>query len=386
MDDVRSMFEAAGEALRVPQGDLGAVMQRGAARRRRRIVARIASLSAVTLLGVGLAAILAGQEGRPVPAGPADVHRLRSRLVPVVMEGPSPPPQLAPASDRADARAVAVAFHALLGTAPRWHLGYEGFERSDDRWRVRFVQGTPATATERELRELELRLDTTLAEVESEQLELDARAGDVRVSLQKAHDDDVAQLKELLRAVARTMLRVGAKAAELERQIARVEERQRELRELQPSWDVVVTVAQGDGLVFVEDVTTDSPDAAALRRAVGYAEDAAAVDIWGYDWFRPRFRPIDGTNANVRVEVLGFWMGPLAAPYEERCRPQVVAGGRVLWTQPRPNDPPGAPEHWDGPPPSEDMRDGLGLSFGLEYEGDLDDLSLRMLCEWRPRE
>lgn len=386
MDDVRSMFDDAVEGVPLPPGDLGAVVQRGTARRRRRIATRIAALSTVALVGGGLAAILGGQEVRPVPAGPDDVPSLRARLVPVVMEGPSPFPELAPAPDRADARAVAVAFHALLGSAPQWHLGYEGFERSGDEWHVRFVQGTPATRTERKLRELELSLDTALLRAETEMLELEARAEDLRAALEEARGDKAAALRRNARAARRTEARARARVSELKRQVAAIEEQQREVRGALPSYEVVVTVAQRDGTVLVEDVTTDSPDAAALRGAIGYAERADSVDIWGYDWYRPRFRASDGTKANVRVEVLGFWMGPLAAPYEERCRPQVLGRGRVVWTLPRPDDPPGAPEHWDGPPPTEDMRDGLARSFGVEYAGDPDELSLSMLCEWRPRQ
>lgn len=386
MDDVRSTFDAAVEGVPVPPGDLAAVVGRGAVRRRRRIAARVAALSTVAVVGGGLAAILGGQESRPAPAGPGDARPLGSRLVPVVMEDPSPFPELASTPDRADARAVAVAFHALLGSAPRWHLGYEGFERSDDGWRVRFVQGTPATRIERELREVELNLETTLLRAESEMLELDARAEDLLSAREEARGDKADALRRRARAVRRTAARVRAKVAQLKQQVAAIEEQQREVRGRLPSYDVVVEVAQRDGVVFVEEVTTDSPDAAALRRATGYAEEATAVDIWGYDWFQPRFRRSDGTNANVRVEVLGFWMGPLWAPYEERCRPQVRGPDGVVWTEPRPDYPPGAPDHWDRPPPSEDMRDGLARSFEVGYVGEPDDLSLRMLCEWRPRQ
>lgn len=376
MDELRSAFDAATEGISVPHGDLAAVMRRGTGRRRLRIAGGAASVVVVAALAWAGVAVTS-DEVRPVPAGPGEVPRLRSRLVPVVIDGPAPPPDLASPEDLAEARAVTVAFHALLGAAPTWHLAYEGVERSDDAWKVRFVHFTPMTPVERELRKTELETLTSQLELESHELELEQAADRLaeRLEEERRRPEQRRDLRRALRHLQREAQRVQARVVRLQAQVAGIELRRRRLRTRQPSWPVVVTIVQREGLVWVDHVTTDSPDAQALRAAAGYRERTSEIDAWGYDYFRPRFR--EG------VEVLGFWTGPLPAPYEERCRPQVLANGRVVWTQPRPDDPPGTPEHWEGPPPSEDRRDGVMLSFGSRYDGDPRDLSLRMLCEWR---
>ena len=384
MDELRSLFDRTTEGVAVPPGDLVAVAGSARSIRRRRLVTGVAAAMILLAAGGTGAWILGGQDARPVPA-PAGGDGLRMRLVPVIVDGPSPPSDLAPAERRADARAVAVAFHALLDVSARpWLFGYEDVERVDGGRRVRFVQGVPASSLTRRLRQLEVEVGGAEARVSAERLELVRLAERLQASLRKVRGEKARTLRRNLRDVRRRVQEMTAEERELARKIAAIDERQAEVRERAPGWTVELTVAERDGVVVVEDVATDSPDATVLRGAAGYAEALDQVDSWGADYFDPVFRRSD--SGSVRVAVRFFWTGPLSSPYEEQCRPQVLTRtGDVVWTMPRPNYPPGVPDHYDSAPPSEDRRDGGGLSFGVDYRGDVDALTLSMSCDWRLR-
>ena len=387
MDELRSLFDRTAERVAVPAGDLGAVAGSAQSIRRRRILTGVAA-AAILLAAAGTGAwILGGQDVRPVPA-PAGDGSLRQRLVPVLVDGPAPPADLAPADERADARAVTVAFHALLDVSPRpWLFGYEDVDRVDGARRVRFVQGVRASALSRRLRQLEAELAAAEASVSSERLAFLRRAERLQASLRDVRGErgeKARTLRRNLREMRRRLQERAAQERRLARQIAAVDERQAELGARAPLWTVELTVAERDGMVVVEDVATESPDATVLRGAAGYAEPVDEVDAWGADYFDPVYRR--HAPGAVRVAVRYFWTGPLSSPYEEQCRPQVrTTGGEVVWTKPSPSFPPGVRDDYFGAPPNEARRDGGRLSFGVDYRGDVDALVLSMLCDWRPR-
>lgn len=323
------------------------------------------------------------KDSRPIPAIRDGTQGLGGRLVPVVVEGPAPSDELAAEDAVADARAVTVAFHALLDVAPRFHFAYEGLERSGDRWRVRFVQWTPFSAKERSLRRMELVVETAAARVEAEAIGALRSRDRLRDDRKDAPRSERRRLKGLEAMLERRAERLAAKLDELQTRLAGVEDRVRSLRVRQPSYDVLVTVVEQD-VIAVDDVATDSPFATALAGAIGYAERSDGVDAWGADYYVPKVRRHDADT--VRVSMLSFWTGPLGSTYEEQCRPEVRARtGKVVHRRPWPDHPPGVSEPWEGAPEDEDGRDGTMVSFGVRYRGDPDDLSLRMRCRWRAR-
>lgn len=378
---MRSIFDAAAERVPVPQGDVGAVVQRGGARRRGRIAARVASLAVVVAVGGGAVTILGGQDTRPVPARPGDVHQSVRRLVPVVMD--EPPSDVALADDVADARAATVAFHAFLSVSGReLAFGYEDLERSGETWQARFVQVPPLSRIERRLRRLELEVVTVAESRRMEHLELGRRAERLGESKDDTRGAEARSIGRHMRELRREMRRLERDIRRLDHEVAEIETRQRQVRERMPSYTAKLTIVERDGRLVVDDVATDSPEAARLRTAIGYAEEAAEVDVWGNDYYDARFvreRP-DG----VHVELRSFWTGPLSSAYQEMCYPEVVdRSGRVVHNRPHPSVPPDVRQPYFGAPPNEDRRDGGTHSFGFEYEGDVDDLELRMQCMWR---
>ncbi|HEX2294524.1 MAG TPA: hypothetical protein VHN37_04370 [Actinomycetota bacterium] len=380
---MRSLFDDASERVAVPPADLGAVVRRGEARRRRRIAGRAASLIVVALAGSAAGLILAGQEGSPLPATRDEAPEPGGRLVPVVMSGPSPWPELAAAEDLAAARAVTVAFHALLDSATRYRFDYRGVEEVGGRWRVEFVEHGSLPPVLRELARARAHRTTQEAQVAANRAELAAHARRIRTALEEALGTDrEPELRRSHRSVGEEVRRLERVAAQTAAEIEEIESRIRSFRRRQPSYRVFVTVAEAGGRVFVEDVTTASPNPS-IPDAIGYAERAADVDSWGADYFRLAFRRPDGRPDGVYVFVRPFWTGPLSSPYEERCRAQVTGpGGEAVWTQPEPH----RLTPFTSAPASEDARDGGQLRFGFDYEGTVSDLSLRMLCEWRPRQ
>lgn len=388
MDDVRSMFDAAAENVPVPPGDVGAVVRRGATRRRKRIAAGLVSASVILAATGGAVAIFGGQDARPLPARVGDDRTPGSRLVPLVMRGPTPMPVLGSEQDRADARAVTVAFHAFLEGSRRQYLfDYEGFERQGNAWLVRFVQFAPPTPHEDQLRELEVELETAAERLRTQRFDMRRDAQRLVEELRDSLREEARELQSHLAALRRRMRQLEDRIRPYARRVAAVEADQKTLASRRPSWTVDLTVAESDGMIFVQDVTTDSPDAASLRRIVGHAERSSSVDAWGADYYDAVLRPQEPPNDGIGVEVRYFWTGPLYAPYEETCAQQVVGpDGKVVVTRPPRRFPPGGEHHYTTSPSDEDGRDGATISFGFDYDGDAADLSLRVVCEWRPRQ
>ena len=382
MDETRSLFEAAEERVLVPPADLGAVVRRGRARRRCRMATGVVSALVVAVAGGAAAAILGGQDSRPVPVTPPDVHRPSERLVPVVMEGPTPFRELASADELADARAITVAFHAFLeGTGRRYNFDYEGFDDFEDKWRVRFAQFPPPSREEYRLRRLQRVVESQAERLRAERAELGAAARALREEKEARRARRLlAELRDARRDMKRMIRRQGREMAALQ------ERRQRLLGHPRP-YVTELTIVEQEGTLVVEDVNTDSPEATSLSDAIGYSEPVAEVDAWGADYFDATFRRRAGPTDDVAVEVFGFWTGPLYSAYEETCRPQVVTrAGKVVWTERRIDAPPGARGLYQGAPEREETRDNLLVRFEIDYRGHVGGLSLRMLCAWRPRQ
>lgn len=375
MDDVSSMFHDAAESVPIPPSDLGAVVRRGRSRRRRRLAVNLVSAAFVVLATWGVATIFAGQDMRPVPATPDEARGLGGRLVPVVMEGPPPFPELSSEEDRATARAVAVAFHALLSALPDYDLDYEDVVRTGQGWSVRFLIA-PAMEP----------VESSFGGEPGEVLRQIEEALHARRAVVASLKADVERVREhgrgrRLRTLQENLKAAKVAARELEREARALRGRVEGLG----THELVLMIEERDGMVLVDGVLAGSAGGSRYKGAAGYAEPKDDVDAWGADYYDAFFRRKDASTVDVFVRP--FWTGPLYAPYEERCRAQVVErGGAVVWTQPEQPRVPGAPQHFDTAPSTEDARDGGQISFGVDYEGDLEDLSLRMLCEWRPRQ
>lgn len=379
MDETRSWFEGVEERVVVPPGDLGAVVRRGRTRRRRRTATGLVSAVVVAVAGWGAAAVLGGQDARPVPATPDEVQHSGERLVPVLMEGRPPSPKLASPDELADARAITVALHAFLeGTSRRYDFDYAGFGDFEDEWWVRFEQFPGPSPKEQALhdlqRELERRVERLHAQLEAVRADEDR----LRETLDEARGRDARRLRRSVAVLRRESRTLEEEIRKGRRRGLVVLNRRRSLFNQPPPYRTEVTVEERDGMLVVDDVSTNSPDIESLLDTIGYSEPVGGVDAWGTDYYDATFRRRAGPTDHVRVEVFGFWTGPLSSPYEERCRPQVVTrSGEVAWRSPS--------WPYEGAPRRDEIRDGGRLELGFEYDGDVGDLSLRMLCDWRPR-
>ncbi|HYO61377.1 MAG TPA: hypothetical protein VEU29_05715 [Actinomycetota bacterium] len=380
MDDVRSAFDDTVDRVPVPPGDLAAVVRRGRARRLRRIATMLASVSVVVVAGWGAAAILGGQDVRTVPGTVDPTPPAPGRLVPVVTKGRSPSPELAPADEIADARAITVGFHAFLeGTGRRFEFDYEGFGGSDGTWWIRFAQSPPPLRQETRLQEVQERAEAEARDLRGHRAELREAVRRLRNALQSAAGQEARDVRRRLDRSRRERRRLDEVVARVERNVARIQAQRRRLLGVPRPYRTEITVVERDGMLVVDDVYTDSPEAAALRSSIGYAEPVADVDAWGADYYDATFRPRTGSADGVVVEAFGFWTGPLHSRYEERCRPRVFdRAGEVVWTGPL--------GVYETAPRRDEIRDRLRIELGLGYDGDSGDLSLRMLCEWRPRQ
>jgi hypothetical protein len=377
MDDTRSLFEGVEERIPVPPGDLGAVVRTGRGRRRRRLATGVVSAVVVAVAGWGAAEVLGGQDARPVPATPDEVRPSGERLVPVVTKGPAPSPDLASADDLADARAITVAFHAFLeGTGRRFEFDYEGFGDFRDEWWVRFAQYAPPSPKERALAKLQRELERRVERLQARLVALRADEERLLAVLQDARGEDARRLRRNVAALRGRDRTLREEIRKGRRRGLSVLNRRRGLFNEPAPYRTEVTVVERDGMLVVDNVFTDSPEIGSLVDTIGYSEPVASVDAWGADYYDATFRPRDGAGDGAHVEVFGFWTGPMAAPHEERCRPQVVTrSGEVVWTERR--------GEYEAAPRREEIRDSLALRFDVDYAGDVGNLTLRMRCDWR---
>jgi hypothetical protein len=302
------------------------------------------------------------------------------------MRGPSPFRELASATERADARAITVGFHAFLeGSGRRFDFDYEGFGGNDDTWWIRFAQYAPPPPVERELGEVQAALEAEAERLRARLLEARRAADRLRSELEEKETRHRRKVARLQRVSSQHVERLKEEMRAQLREVDVVERRRVRLAKREVSYRTEVTVVERDGVLVVEDVYTESPEAVSLEGVVGYTEQVAEVDMWGTDYYDATMRRRHGDDADVAVEVFGFWTSPLHSPYGERCNPVVrTRNGSVVWRQA--GHSPGAPEpYWNGPS-REEVRDGRLLTFGFPYDGDVDGLRLRMVCDWRPRQ
>ncbi|HEV2755508.1 MAG TPA: hypothetical protein VG318_06995 [Actinomycetota bacterium] len=377
-DDVRQLFESTTSGIHVPEGDLASVLAGGLKRRRTSIVAgAAASLAAVAAIGwIAGAALNAGPDA-PRPVAPDLAGRDFTSLVPDETIGPEPGRVLARPEDIAEARAVTVAFHALVLRVPYYGFAYEGVDGGDGEWRVTFVEGAERSAIERGIEnraEVAAQAEATLAARRARLALLRSRLKAKARTVGPRKADEAARKKaELRELLERTM-------AELERLHGEIRGAQRQIERQEAEggpFPVVLVVEESDGGLAVTAVETNSPRRPQLEAAVGYAEPVDGVDAWGADYFGLELGRL-GADEGLSVQMNVFWTGPIPAQYEERCVPEIRdATNEVVWRGDE-------GRLLYNPTPSSEERREWAVSFGADYDGPLEGLRLEMECSWRP--
>jgi hypothetical protein len=373
-DDLRSVFDHALRHLRVPAGDLTAVVGRGRTRRRRRLAALAAGSAVIAATAGILVSNVAPGPPAPRPVAPGPDHR-DLPLLPDEHLGPEPGPDLADPEDLADARAVTVAFHALVSRLPQYGLDYVGVVGDGDAWDVKFREVPEAESLESVIARHQARAGQMVGRVRGLEARVENLERRARSAAGPAGRRAAARAAELR---ARVEQLAAAERAQLEQALeeanARLEEEQRRTG---GPFDVVLRVVLADAALVVDAVETESPDGEVLEAAAGYAEPVEGVDSWGADYFGLTFERAPG--GGLSAEVFRFWTGPIPGSYEENCVPEVRdAANELVW---RAEEPFG---RYEGAPPTEDARDGASVTFGVDYEGPTEGLRMEMDCTWRP--
>ncbi|MDQ4025197.1 MAG: hypothetical protein M3217_06880, partial [Actinomycetota bacterium] len=304
-------------------------------------------------------------------------------LVPDEHLGPEPGPDLAEPEDLGDARAVTVAFHALVLRMSYYDFVYQGVERNGGAWRVTFLDGAEPESLEGAI---ENHLEV-LAQAEAARAEQRERLASLQGRLEEeAHDlarrtsERGRRTRERARqaaAAAENVERTEAELARLQRMVRKLERRLRAQEAEGGPFPVVLVVEESEGGLFVEAVETESPRLPELEATVGYTEPVDGVDSWGADYFGLQFERT-GPDEGLSVAMNVFWTGPIPGRYEERCVPEIRdATNKVVWRGDETR------YRYNPTPRSEAMREWV-VSFGADHEGPIEDLRLEMECAWRP--
>lgn len=378
-EDVRALLIAAVDAIEVPDGDLGQVVRSG---KRRMIARRLAGGLAVMAVGVAgwmTASNLASSDrvtDLPQPANPfQDTRKIDRLLVPTEMIGPSPGGEAGSEADIAEARAIAVGFHALLFRVG-YDFDYKGIERVDSSsWRLVFLDGLEPGYVQGSIRGRRSAMEDSLGAIARSQATLEQLGRELREATDRGEQERADDLREDM-ANERDTIRIEKRnVRDLRKGIARLKRYiDKQTRQGGPFAVRLVVVEQDDALM-VNGLRSDSLRSKELKAVLGYSERVEDVDSWGVDYYNARFaRRGDG----VLFEAQGFWTGPIPTSYEEKCLLELLdKNGEVEWRQRDIHD------IWRGAEPSEDRRDGWFIGLGIEEEVFGPNISPRFRCESR---
>lgn len=373
-DNLRSLFDGATNEVPAPAGDLASVIRRG--RARRGYGAALGTAAFVLLLTGAWVAVENARSGDDVPPARPGPDEKTYLLVPTETS-PEPPSAFARKRDLEDARAVTVAFHALLHRVG-YDLDYKNVVPAGRRaWEVTFLDAGEEEAANRALQaQMEALLATRarVAEQVDRLVELDRN---LRAKARAAGSRGRSAARKA-KAIGREADAVRRTAAELRAEMRELEERLGTIRRRRGAGIAlaVLRVERAGPELVVASVRGPS---GGLERVVGYSERVADVDVWGADYYDGSFEEPGAVDDVGGFEMHGFWTGPIPGAYRERCIATLVefrGGGGEVWRQR------GAPPY-HGAPATEDARDGWTTAFGIDYEGSAVGLDPLLRCSWR---
>lgn len=388
-DDLRSRFEVATGRMSLPKGDLAAVARSGVAKRRWRYAATVLAAGVIVATGwFGVASRSGGGVNGPLlpPAGPFEERDPDFVMVPVVMKGGDPGTDVAVERNIWEARAVTVAFHALLYRTGYEAIDYKNVSTVTRGWDVGFIHGVEDTSlkeairtrrevvqeTHERVQELERSRKRLLERLRKAARELRVRGGEERRRGQRSSRERAAALEETAEQMAEERARLEVELEQLEAYV-------RAQEELGGPFDLTLHVEEAGDRLVVSSVSTDSPSQQELTEAEGYSEPVKHIDIWGADYFNASFAGPGVVDDVDGLEMFGFWTSPVPSTYAESCRLRLTdAAGRVVWRQrkhPR--------SLFQKAVEPEDRRDQWVVGMGVDYEGTREGLRPEMVCRWR---
>jgi hypothetical protein len=375
-DHLRDKFRSFADGIDVPAGDVAGVIRDG----RRGLVVRAAGMAmlVVALIAGGWtwarSSFLASDRGDLTPA-----HREEPKpdflLIPEEYDGPEPMPTPGRVEEVRTARAVTVAFHALLYSVG-YDYDYKGYQRTGERWMVRFLAGRTEREAEDFVRSRRFHIETTLTQLERAITKLQA----TEQAESSADGDRRKAMAEQRMRLQRNIRTLGEMLREQEEQLADGEDELARIRSGDGPEEIVLTVEERDGRIRVIDAVGPFSEAG-IENIEGYSQATDKVDVWGNDYYNARFTRSHPTGIVTDFEMMGFWTGPIPSTYEESCLLEVRdSNGRLLWRMPE-----RVGTQFDDAPPNEDRRDEWGMTGGGMPDLSSKTLQPLFVCTWRER-
>ncbi len=294
-----------------------------------------------------------GRESSPAPRPTATISPSPNVLQPNEVRLGSP-------EDVANARAITVAFHALLSTVG-YDLDYKSFERTPEGWVMSYLDGPTVRDLQGTIGARRGAIEDTRAAISEDERELET----VRDRLSEARaQGDEARIDELSKSFYRLQDAISESRLIIAETVREMVELATELQDTQEQGGplpVEITVEEQDGRLIVTAVDGPFPESESAR-IEGYSEAIGEVESDGNEYY-----DIELTRAGeTSIQASAFWTGAIPSPYKEKCLFEIVdATGAELWEQ--------SDIHnvIDDAPPSEDRRDGwgrdlIGLKDGIE--------------------
>ncbi len=274
--------------------------------------------------------------------------------------------------DVANARAVTVAFHALLSTVG-YELDYKNFERTPEGWVMSYLDGMTVRDLEESIEARRGAIEDIRAAISEDEQELAAVSDQLSEARASGDTRRIDKLSKTLNKLRESIPESKSIIVETEREMIELATELQETEAQGGPLSVEITVEEQDGRLIVTSVEGPFTEAERVR-IEGYSEVIDAIDADGNEFYN-----IDLTrDGETSIQANAFWTGAIPSPYKDKCLFEIVdAAGVVRWEQ--------SDTHnvIDDAPTSEDRRDGWGrgiVGFKDGIEGAQGELSARAVC------
>jgi hypothetical protein len=251
--------------------------------------------------------------------------------------------------DVANARAITVAFHALLSTVG-YDLDYKSFERTPGSWVMSYLEGMTVRDLEETIGARREAMDDARAAISADEKQLEAVSGELLEARAVGDEVRVEELSKSLNRLKQAISESRSIIVETHQELVELTAELQDTQEQGRPFPVEITVEEQDGRLIVTAVDGPFTETEAAR-IEGYSEAIGEIEADGNEYYN-----IDLNRENeTSIEASAFWTGAIPSPYREKCLFEIVdETGAVLWEQ--------SDVHnvIDKAPPSEDRRDGWG--------------------------
>jgi streptogramin lyase len=294
-----------------------------------------------------------GRESSPAPRPTATISPSPNVLQPNEV-------RLGRPEDVADARAITVAFHALLSTVG-YNLDYKSFERTPEGWVMSYIDGMTVRDLEGSIDARRGEIEDTRSAILEDERELEAVSDELSEARALGDEVRIDELSKSLNGLREAISESRSIIVETQQELIELATELQDTQEQGGPFPVEITVKEQDGRLVVTAV--DGPFTEdETARIEGYSEAISEIESDGNEYYN-----IDLTReGETSIQASGFWTGAIPSPYKEKCLFEIVdATGTVVWEQ--------SDVHnvIDDAPPSEDRRDGwdrgiIGFKDGIE--------------------